>query len=97
MKVRRTSTLSSSRSSDISVGFGGGRRHGANTVARFTLVIRLSLHLQAYCRSDGAQQICRAVEDIGKFPEKTKRDENVFKNRDGDVNRTLKLKRVWMT
>lgn len=46
MKVRRTRTLSSSRPSDISVLFGGGKRHGAKIVARLELVIRFSTHLR---------------------------------------------------
>lgn len=46
MKVRRTRTLSSSRPSDISVLFGGGKRHGAKIVARLELVIRFSAHLR---------------------------------------------------
>lgn len=47
MKVRRTRTLSSSRPSDISVLFGGGKRHGAKTIAKLELVIKFSLHLTA--------------------------------------------------
>lgn len=45
MKVRRTSTLSSSRSSDISALLGGGKRHGVKIVARLELVIKFSVHL----------------------------------------------------
>lgn len=47
MNVRRTRTLSSSLPSDISALLGGGKRHGAKTVARLELVIKLSVHLTA--------------------------------------------------
>lgn len=47
MKVRRTRTLSSSRPSDISALLGGGKRHGAKTVAMLELVIKFSAHLTA--------------------------------------------------
>ena len=47
MNVRRTRTLSSSRPSDISALLGGGKRHGAKTIARLELVIKFSGHLTA--------------------------------------------------